>query len=649
MVRKEYNMNLYQIDKLKKVYGDKVIFDNVSLSIEHDDKIGIIGINGAGKTTLLNIITERDSADNIEVIKTGKIRIEYLPQNPEISEELTVLQQIFKSESPVVKLVGEYEEIVSRLERDPQDDSLQKEMTLIAQKMDINDAWGLESEAKKILTKLKITDFDKKMKELSGGQRKRVAMAGALIRPSDILILDEPTNHIDNDTIDFLEEYLKSIRTSLIMVTHDRYFLDRVTNTIVELEAGKLYKHKGNYSKYLEIKQQRMSDMERIEEKKQRLYKKELEWIRKGVEARRTKQKARKDRFEDLEKNLDRTEKEDLDIDVATTRLGSKIIEAYDLCMAYPDKDLFKDFTYTINRTDRIGITGRNGMGKTTLLNILAGIQKPVSGTLEFGETVKIGYYTQENLDMNTELRAIDYIRETAEYITKKDGSKVSASQMMENFLFNANAQHTFIRKLSGGERRRLYLLKILMDSPNVIFLDEPTNDLDIETLTVLEEYINYFDGPVITVSHDRYFLDKICNRIFSFEDDGEILYTIGNYQDYYDRKKDMYISDLSDSKRKNAENAQAKDIDDEKTSESRKAKLTYNEKREYDRIPQDIEILERKLEGVSNELSKAGSDFVRLQTLTAEQENIETELLEKMERLEYLEKIFEISQKGYE
>lgn len=641
-------MNLYQIDKLRKAYGDKVIFDDVSLSIEHDDKIGIIGVNGAGKTTLLNVITGKDSPDNIEVIKSGKIRMEYLPQNPDISEELTVIEQIFRSESPVVKLVGEYEEILSRLEQNPDDASLQNEMSDITQKMDIQDAWGLESEAKKILTKLKITDFDKKMKELSGGQRKRVAMAGALIRPSDILILDEPTNHIDNDTIDFLEDHLKSMKTAILMVTHDRYFLDRVTNTIVELEGGKLYKHRGNYSKYLEIKQQRTSDLARIEEKKHRLYKKELEWIRKGVEARRTKQKARKDRFEELENNLDNSVREELDIDVASTRLGSKIIEAYDLCMSYPGKELFRDFTYTVNRSDRIGITGRNGMGKTTLLNILAGRQNPASGNVEFGDTVKIGYYTQESLDMDTELRAIEYIRETAEYITKKDGSKISASQMMENFLFDSTSQHTFIRNLSGGERRRLYLLKILMDSPNVLFLDEPTNDLDIETLSVLEEYLSYFDGPVITVSHDRYFLDKVCNRIFSFEDDGQILYTIGNYQDYQQRKKELQSQGAFSQQAKNPDDNSSGSADEEKNPKARKLRLSYNEQREYDALPGEIELLDKKLEGMHDQISKGGSDFAKLQSLMNEQETLEMELLEKMERLEHLEKIFETSQNGY-
>lgn len=642
-------MNLYQIDRLRKAYGDKVIFDDVSLSIEHDDKIGIIGVNGAGKTTLLNVITGKDSPDNIEVIKSGKIRIEYLPQNPDIAEELTVIEQIFRSESPVVKLVGEYEEIISRLENNPDDPALQKQMSDITQIMDIQDAWGLESEAKKILTKLKITDFDKKMKELSGGQRKRVAMAGALIRPSDILILDEPTNHIDNDTIDFLEDHLKSMKTAILMVTHDRYFLDRVTNTIVELEGGKLYKHRGNYSKYLEIKQQRTSDLARIEEKKHRLYKKELEWIRKGVEARRTKQKARKDRFEELENNLDNSVREELDIDVASTRLGSKIIEAYDLCMSYPGKELFRDFTYTVNRSDRIGITGRNGMGKTTLLNILAGRQRPVSGHVEFGDTVRIGYYTQESLDMDTELRAIEYIRETAEYITKKDGSKISASQMMENFLFDSASQHTLIRNLSGGERRRLYLLKILMDSPNVLFLDEPTNDLDIETLSVLEEYLSYFDGPVITVSHDRYFLDKVCNRIFSFEDDGQILYTIGNYQDYQQRKKELQPAGASSQQAKNPDDISSGGaFEEDNNPKAKKVRLSYNEQREYDALPAEIEILDKKLEGMHDQIGKAGSDFAKLQSLMSEQEAIELELLEKMERLEHLEKIFEISQNGY-
>jgi len=641
-------MNLYQIDKLYKTYGDKKLFEDVSLSIEHDDKIGVIGINGAGKTTLLNIIAGRDTADNIETIKSGKIAIEYLSQNPDIQEELTVLEQIFKSESPIVMLVGKYEEIMTSLEKNPDDEKLQQEMIAITQKMDSQNAWTLESEAKKILTKLKIVEFDKKMKELSGGQRKRVALAGALIRPSDILILDEPTNHIDNDTIDFLEDHLKSIRTGLIMVTHDRYFLDRVTNTIVELENGKLHKYKGNYSKYLELKQQREQDQVKIEYKKQRLYKQELEWIRKGVEARRTKQKARKDRFEELEKEIDRSEKDNLDIDVASTRLGSKIIEAYDLSMSYGDKKLFQDFTYTINRTDRIGIIGNNGRGKSTLLNILAGRIKPTAGILEFGDTINIGYYTQENLDMDGNLRAIEYIRETAEYVTKKDGSKITASQMLENFLFTPTAQYTYIRNLSGGEKRRLYLLKILMDSPNVLFLDEPTNDLDIETLSILEEYINYFDGPVITVSHDRYFLDKVCNKIFSFEEDGEIHYTMGNYQDYYDRKIEINIESAELNKSLNKANGEnSTEISNQREDKNKKIKLSYKEQREYDNIENEIKEIEEELETISKNLRNSGSDFIKLQKLTAEQEHMENKLMEKMERWEHLEKILENSQNG--
>lgn len=631
------NMNIYQIDKLCKTYGEKRLFDNISLTVDSRDKIGIIGVNGAGKTTLLNILAEKDTAENIEIIKASKLAIEYLSQNPEISEEATVIQQIFKGDSKVIKLVGEYEEAVSLLSKTPDDQKLQEKMNQITHEMDIQNGWVVESEAKKILTKLKITEFDKKMKELSGGQRKRVALAGALIRPSDILILDEPTNHIDNDTIDFLEDHLKALKTALIMVTHDRYFLDRVTNTIVELENGNIHRYKGNYSKYLEIKQQRQQDEAKIEQKKQRLYKQELDWIRKGVEARRTKQKARKERFEELEKDIQLSDKDELTIDVATTRLGSKIIEAENIGMSYADKLLFENFTYTLNREDRIGIVGSNGKGKTTLLNILAGKIEPSKGILEFGDTIKIGYYTQENLDMDIELRAIEYIKETAEYVSRKDGSKISASQMMENFLFNSTSQHTYIRKLSGGERRRLYLLKILMESPNVLFLDEPTNDLDIETLSVLEEYINYFDGPVVTVSHDRYFLDKICNKIFSFEDSFEIIYTMGGYQDYLDIKKDTILEkDIKTTKSENTSNI------NQKSEKNKKGKLSYKEQREYECIDSEIAELENKLHQIETEILLSGSDFIKLQQLTKSQEEIEENIFDKLEKKENYEKILE-------
>lgn len=621
-------MNLYQIDNLFKTYGEKTLFDNISLSIDSEDKIGLIGINGTGKSTLLKIIGGFEGYDKGEIMRYSKLRVEYLSQNPDIDENATVIQQIFKGDSPLVKIVGDYEDAVSKLEKSPENQELQKHLLDCSHNMDIHDAWQLESEAKKILTKLKITDFDKKMGELSGGQRKRVAMAGALIRPSDLLILDEPTNHIDNDTIDYLEDHLKSIKTSVLMVTHDRYFLDRVTNTVLELESGNLYKYKGNYSQYLEIKAQRVSDDSKIEDKKKKLYKQELEWIRKGVEARRTKQKARKERFEVLDSEIDRTTEKEMDIDLASTRLGRKIIQAENVNFGYGDKNLIQDFEYTVERTDRIGIVGNNGMGKSTLLNLLSGRLKPNTGNIEFGETIKIGYYTQENLEMNEELRVIDYIKESAEYIMRKDGSRVSASSMLENFLFTPNAQHTYIKKLSGGEKRRLYLLKILMESPNVLFLDEPTNDLDIETLGILEDYITYFDGPVITVSHDRYFLDKVCNKIFSFAPECKIIYTMGGYREYKE-----YTEELQEEKIEKKQKETA-------IKTNKKVKLSFNEQREYESIEEQLEKLDSKLQQLHMEIAKGGSDYAKLAILMKEQDNIEEQLLEKMERFEYLQSI---------
>ena len=635
-------MNLLQITNLSKTYGDKMIFDDAAININTGDKIGIIGINGAGKSTLLKIIASLESADKQEIIRANHIHIEYLDQNLELNPELTVMEQVFNSETKVVKLVGEYELVVERLEKNPQDVDLQNQMVELTNQMDLLDAWALESEAKKILTQLNIRDFDQKIGALSGGMKKRVALAGALIRPSDILILDEPTNHIDNDTIDFLEGIIQGLKTAVVMVTHDRYFLDRVMNTIVELKDARLYRYTGNYTQYLEIKAQREEDENVIEEKRQKLYKSELAWIRKGVEARRTKQKARKERFYQLEESLDNQQESVLNINLAQERLGKKIIETNRISKAYSDKVLFQDFTYALQKTDRIGIIGENGAGKTTLLNILSGRLQPDTGTVEIGDTVKICYYTQENELADNTLKVLDYIKNEAEYVLTADGKKITASQMLENFLFTPKAQHTQIGRISGGERRRLYLLKLLMQGNNVLFLDEPTNDLDIETLGIIEDYIYSYDGPVITVSHDRYFLDKICNKIFLVEN-GEIKYFMGNYEDYRAQSLEALREEQSGQNEKHSSKRQilaGGNQEKKQSSNQNSKKLSFNQQRELDVLPEQIEALEQKLAATEAALAQVSTDFIKLQKLTEEKETLELTLLEKMEKLEYYEQM---------
>ena len=504
--------------------------------------------------------------------------------------------------------------------------------------MDLNEAWQIEREAKTVLMKLGIMEFDKKIGELSGGQRKRVAMAGALIRPCDLLILDEPTNHIDNETITYLEDYLSNRKGALLMVTHDRYFLDRVVNKIWELDEGKLYAYQGAYTKFLELKAQREADDKRIQEKKQSLYKSELAWMRKGVEARRTKQKARKDRFKILETEIDKSSDEKLDISVAGKRLGRKIIEINDISKSFGDKVVLKNFTYTVLKGDRIGIVGNNGEGKSSLLNAIAKKLDLDSGTIEIGETIKIGYYSQENIDMDTSLRVIEYIKNKAEYIETSDGTKITAAMMLEKFLFTGDMQWSFISKLSGGERRRLYLLSVLMEGPNVLLLDEPTNDLDIQTLAILEDYIDEFNGPVITVSHDRYFLDKIADKIFAFEGDGNIEISFGDYTDYSEKKKQTIEDTTSETVKSSLK-------DKDKSSEAKpkaKTKFSYKEQQEFDTIDEKIEQTETKLAQIKIDMEKNAADFVKLAELTKEEERLNSLLEELMERWAYLNELAE-------
>ena len=631
-------MNLLSTESLSKAYGEKKLFDKVAFGIDDSDKIGLIGINGTGKTSFLKVIAGIDEADAGSFIKSSNLKIEYLAQNPDFDFEITVLEQVFEGSSPLMVLLREYENVSSSLEKNPTDTKLQMRLMELNAKMDLNEAWQIEREAKTVLMKLGIMEFDKKIGELSGGQRKRVAMAGALIRPCDLLILDEPTNHIDNETITYLEDYLSNRKGALLMVTHDRYFLDRVVNKIWELDEGKLYAYQGAYTKFLELKAQREADDKRIQEKKQSLYKSELAWMRKGVEARRTKQKARKDRFKILETEIDKSSDEKLDISVAGKRLGRKIIEINDISKSFGDKVVLKNFTYTVLKGDRIGIVGNNGEGKSSLLNAIAKKLDLDSGTIEIGETIKIGYYSQENIDMDTSLRVIEYIKNKAEYIETSDGTKITAAMMLEKFLFTGDMQWSFISKLSGGERRRLYLLSVLMEGPNVLLLDEPTNDLDIQTLAILEDYIDEFNGPVITVSHDRYFLDKIADKIFAFEGDGNIEISFGDYTDYSEKKKQTIEDTASETVKTSLK-------DKDKSSEAKpkaKTKFSYKEQQEFDTIDEKIEQTETKLAQIKIDMEKNAADFVKLAELTKEEERLNSLLEELMERWAYLNELAE-------
>ncbi|MFU0825090.1 ABC-F family ATP-binding cassette domain-containing protein [Clostridium sp.] len=630
-------MNLLSAENISKSYSEKKLFNNISLGINEGDKIGLIGINGTGKSTLLKVIAGVEESDEGRIIKGNSVRIEYLSQNPYFDPEASVLEQVFKGNSPIMKVIREYEEAVESPET-----SSEKLMKL-THNMDALNAWSLESEAKSVLTQLGIKEFKAKVGTLSGGQRKRIALASALINPSDLLILDEPTNHLDNDTIDWLEQYLNKRKGALLMITHDRYFLDRVVNEIIELDNGNLYTYKGNYSIFLEKKLERESIEAANEKKRQSLLKKELAWIKRGAKARTTKQKARIERFEKLNEQEVNISNEKLDISVGSSRLGKKVIELRHISKTFGNKKLIDDFSYIVLRNDRVGIIGPNGMGKSTLINILSGKIEPDNGEIEIGETVKIGLYSQESSDMDENLRVIEYIKEAAEFLTTADGDKITASQMLERFLFPPSAQWTPISKLSGGEKRRLYLLRVLMEAPNVLFLDEPTNDLDIETLTILEDYLENFQGAVITVSHDRYFLDRMAEKIFAFEGNGKIVQYTGNYSDF----KESAASRIEQKEDKGNKISKNVNKNNSQRKREKPLKFSYKEQKEYEEIDSVIAALEEKIEELEKKIDEASSDYGTLQDLLKEKEEVEKELEEKMERWVYLNELAEKIEKS--
>ena len=624
-------MNLVTLENISKTYSEKILLKDVNLNINDGDKIGLIGLNGAGKSTLLKILTGRDEFFDGKVIKGKNLRIEYLAQDTRYDDNSTVLEQIFKGDTPEMKLLMEYEDLLDKVLEDP---SLNERLIQLQGQIDTMNLWDLESDAKTILTKLGILDFNQKMSELSGGQKKRVFLASSLITPCELLVLDEPTNHLDSESIEWLEEYLNNRKGALIMITHDRYFLDRVTNRILELDRGTIYQYEGNYSKFLEKKAERLEIEAAQEEKRQKLILKELKWVRRGAKARTTKQKARLQRFEELVNTEYIDINTDIEMPFIGRRLGKKIIEINHLYKAFDKKQIIKDFNYIFTKNDRIGIVGKNGAGKTTLINMIINKIKPDSGSVEIGETVSIGTFSQDNTHIDLSQRAIDYIKEGGENIPTEDGYTITASQLAERFLFDGTLQYTPIEKLSGGERRRLHLLRILMESPNVLILDEPTNDLDIETLKILEDFLEEFIGVVIIVSHDRYFLDRLCNKIFSYEGNGLIKEYVGNYSDYLIKKE---IDNTYDNNSYKA-SIEKKVVDKSYKTKDTRPKFTFKEQKEFNEIYDVIESLETNIANIEEKMNKNSSNYGMLNELMQEKEKLEEELLFKYERLEYLE-----------
>lgn len=625
-------MNVLNIEHISKVFGEKKVFDDISCGIHEGDRIGIIGVNGTGKSTLLKILAGEEEADEGQVITQNGLRITYLPQMPEFPRDAVVQDYVA-------------------------DGKWQKD-------------WSTISEAKNILNKLGITEHEEKIDHLSGGQKKRVALARTLVNPSDVLILDEPTNHLDNEMVTWLEDYLNRFKGVVIMVTHDRYFLDKVTNKILEISHGKLYSYDANYSGFLELKAQREEMELASERKRQSLLRMEVEWAKRGCRARSTKQRARLERLEALKAGKAPVQEMDVQMDSVETRMGKKTIELHHISKSFGDKVILQDFDYIVLRNQRLGIIGPNGCGKSTLIRMIGGMVKPDQGSVEIGETIKIGYFAQEVPDMDGSQRVIDYIRDVAEYIPTREG-KISAAMMLERFLFDSAMQYTPVAKLSGGEKRRLYLLKVLMEAPNVLLLDEPSNDLDIPTLTILEDYLSSFSGIVIAVSHDRYFLDDVVDRIFAFEGEGRLTQYEGGYTDYAQARASRpnhsdnlhtpfcgtFVPNSSAKSRKNAAGSLGTEVPENQAEEQKKAtkrdwkqgqnrpeklKFSYKEEREYATIDEDIAALEEKIAKLDQDMLANATNSVKLREVMEEKEAAEKQLDEKMDRWVYLNDLAE-------
>ncbi|MGI6018406.1 MAG: ABC-F family ATP-binding cassette domain-containing protein [Marvinbryantia sp.] len=596
-------MNLLTIEHLTKAYTDRKLFDDARFSVNEGDKIGVIGINGTGKSTLLRILAGKETADRGSVTKGKHVVIRFLTQ-----------QQAFDADSTALETV------------------MQGNRTELNQ-------WNLESDAKTMLNQLKIPDFYQKMGELSGGQKKRVALAKVLLSDADLLILDEPTNHLDNEMSAWLEEYLIRFRGAVVMVTHDRYFLDRVSNRIVEIDKGKIYTYPGNYSEFVRLKEARQNMEIASERKRQSILRTELEWLARGARARSTKQKAHIQRIEQMQNQAAPVVDAVVEMSSVSTRMGKKTIELEQLSKSYGARCLFREYSYIFLRDERVGIIGENGCGKSTLLKIINGEIMPDTGSVTIGDTIQIGYFSQDAQSMEESMRVIDYIKEVGEYVSTRDG-KITAAMLLERFLFDGNLQYSLIGKLSGGERRRLQLLRVLMSAPNVLILDEPTNDLDIQTLTILEDYLDSFDGIVITVSHDRYFLDRIVQRIFAFEEDGHICQYEGNYSDY------LLAYELRHPQENEAVKMTTKTAVPSEGSvgqgHEKKLKFTFKEQREYEIIEEEIEALEQRISEMEDEMAANASNYGKLSELTAEKEKTEEQLEYKIERWEYLTELAE-------
>lgn len=624
-------------ENMSRSYGDRVLFENISFNIEDGDKIGVIGVNGTGKSTLLKMIAAGESGGGKLTIPGGVV-MEYLPQDPPFEPDATVLEQIFKGDSPLMVLLRRYETAVEAVAAEPENDRLQKQLLELQQEMDNKYAWQLESEAKAVLTQLGITDLQQKMGELSGGQRKRVALAGVLVRPSDLLILDEPTNHMDNATVAWLEQQLLKRKGALLMVTHDRYFFDRVVNRTLEIDNGKGYLYTGNYSLFLEKREERRIAEASAAQKLRNIYRRELAWISRGAEARRTKKKDREERFAQIEAEVKNVQTEaSLEMSSVSSRLGKTVIELENVGMVYNGLDYIKDFSYILLRNDRVGIVGPNGAGKSTLMDIIAGRLAPTSGSITVGQTVKIGYFSQHSEFPDSSQKVLEYIKEANNYIETADGSRISAAQMLERFLFPPELQWVPVNKLSGGEKRRLYLLRVLMTAPNVLLLDEPTNDLDIPTLSVLEDYLDSFAGAVIAVSHDRYFLDRFANKIFALQPGGTLRQFVGGYSDY----ENTLAQEAAEQAVEKPKAAAVK----EAVPKPAKKKMTYSERLELENIDQEIARTEAELKMLGMEINSCGSDFVRLGELTKEQEAAQKKLDELVDRWAYLSELAEEEQ----